>query len=456
MTASTEIRPQPGPQERFLATPADIAFYGGAAGGGKTWALLLEPLRHIHNPEFTSVTFRRVSPQIRNPGGLWDESAKLYPLVGGQPKPSVLEWHFPSGAWSKFANMQYEETRLQWQGAQIPLICWDELTHFSESQFFYMLSRNRSTSGVRPYVRATTNPDADSWVADFIAWYIGEDGLVIQSRAGVIRWFVRAGDEIRWGDTREELIAQHPKIPPKSFTFIPARLSDNPALVRANPEYEASLLALPYVDRERLLGGNWKIRPTGGTLFNRSWVHEVAMVPDGGAACRFWDFAATEKTVAKDDPDFTASTLIHSTEDHFYIEDVTAAQVGPPEVERRFVATSRRDAERFAKQGARYMVRFEIEPGSAGKREAQRLVRLLAGLDAAGVPSRGDKITRCKPFLAQAEAGNVSIMRASWTEEWLRHMHNQPDAPHDDIWDATGGAFTSLARPKRAARSYQG
>lgn len=102
------------------------------------------------------------------------------------------------------------------------------------------------------------------------------------------------------------------------------------------------------------------------------------------------------------------------------------------------------------------MARFEIEPGSAGKREASRLVRLLAGLDVAGVPSRGDKITRCKPFLAQAEAGNVSVLNASWAEEWLRHMHNQPDAPHDDIWDATGGSFASLARPTRPARSFQG
>jgi hypothetical protein len=72
-----------------------------------------------------------------------------------------------------------------WQGAQIPLICFDELTHFRAHQFFYMVSRNRSTCGVRPYIRATCNPDADSWVANFLAWWIDpETGFPIPERAG--------------------------------------------------------------------------------------------------------------------------------------------------------------------------------------------------------------------------------------------------------------------------------
>src|SRR5262249_1558747 len=157
-----------GPQTAFLRTSADIAIYGGAAGGGKTWALLLEPLRHINNPEFGGVTFRRTSPQIRNQGGLWDESAKLYPLLKADPRQTYLEWGFPSGAKLRFAHLQYETDVADWQGAQIPFIGWDQLEHFTEQQFFYMFSRNRSTCGVRPYQRATVNPDADSWVAKLI------------------------------------------------------------------------------------------------------------------------------------------------------------------------------------------------------------------------------------------------------------------------------------------------
>src|ERR1700761_7399943 len=101
----TAISPQPGPQMAFLASPADIAIYGGAAGGGKTWALLMEPLRHVANPDFGAVVFRRTTVQVRNPGGLWDESAKLYPLAGGAPKSHALEWRFPSGAKVRFSHL---------------------------------------------------------------------------------------------------------------------------------------------------------------------------------------------------------------------------------------------------------------------------------------------------------------------------------------------------------------
>jgi len=102
------------------------------------------------------------------------------------------------------------------------------------------------------------------------------------------------------------------------------------------------------------------------------------------------------------------------------------------------------------------MVRWEIEPGGASKRDTRRLTAMLPWLDAVGVLSRGDKITRAKPFLAQAEAGNVSLVEGRWNEGWLSHMHNQPDAPHDDIWDGTSGSYNALSNLPREAKSYQG
>lgn len=167
------LKPQPGPQEVFLSSPADIAIYGGAAGGGKTYGLLLELLRHTDNPGFGAVVFRRNSGQITNEGGLWDNAKTMYRALGAtfresNPKTVV----FKSGAKITFNHLHAEDDVYSYQGAQIPLICFDELTHFSESQFIYMMSRNRSTCGVRPYIRATCNPDSDSWVARFIAWWI--------------------------------------------------------------------------------------------------------------------------------------------------------------------------------------------------------------------------------------------------------------------------------------------
>ena len=205
------IGPQKGPQERFLATSADICIYGGAAGGGKTFGLLLEPIRHMNNKNYNAVIFRSNYTQVTSPGGLWDSSGKIYSLVkGAYPlKTPKLHWTFKSGATVNFAHLGSDSDCQNWQGSQIAMIGFDELTHFSKHQFFYMLSRNRTDSGVAPYVRATCNPDADSWVADFIKWWITpETGYPIPERSGVIRYMVRLNDEIIWGDSKEELAAQ--------------------------------------------------------------------------------------------------------------------------------------------------------------------------------------------------------------------------------------------------------
>lgn len=303
------IRPQPGPQEQFLSTSADIAIYGGAAGGGKSFGLLLEPLRHVtSNAEFAAVFFRRSTVQVRNPGGLWDESVKLYGQVrGAQPVAHVLEWNFGIGGKVKFAHLEHDSTVLDWQGAQIPLIGFDELTHFTRAQFFYMLSRNRSTCGVRPYVRATCNPDADSWVAEFISWWIDQTtGYAIPERGGKIRWFVRVGDVLVWADSAEELIEAHgPEALPKSVTFIPASIQDNKALLAADPGYLANLNALPTVERERLKNGNWKIRPAAGLYFQADWVRWYERRPLGLRVYAASDYAVTDPEDTDSEPDFT-------------------------------------------------------------------------------------------------------------------------------------------------------
>src|SRR5687767_4673414 len=108
MAETVDIRPQPGAQEKFLSATADITIYGGAAGGGKSYALLLEPLRHISNPEFGSLVLRKTTPEIMNVGGMWWEAEKLYPLVGAEPRIGRMEWLFPSGARIKFDHLEHE------------------------------------------------------------------------------------------------------------------------------------------------------------------------------------------------------------------------------------------------------------------------------------------------------------------------------------------------------------
>jgi predicted phage terminase large subunit-like protein len=455
------IQPQTGPQETFLATPADIAIFGGAAGGGKTWSILVEPLRYCRNPKFGAVIFRRSYPEIMAEGALWDESRGLYSLFGARPVKGDLFWEFPKGARISFAHLQYEETAENWKGAQIALLEFDQLETFGEQQFFYMLSRNRSVCGVRPYVRATCNPEP-GWLAEFLAWWIDEDGYANLRRAGRLRWFVRAGEQLVWADTEQELRAQYPELAAKSVTFIPASVYDNKILLEKDPGYLANLQALPLIDRERLLGdprrgGNWKIKPAAGKVFNRGWFKIVQAVPAGGMVVRRWDFAATEKELNKPDPDFTASCLMLSVNGSYYILDVTAEQMGPAEIDREFENLVRQDAVRFRQEGRRYLSRWENEPGSAGKRESWRMVQRLAGIDARGISSSGDKLTRAKPLAAQAEAGNVYLLAGPWNEAFLQHMHAQPEWAHDDIMDAAAGAFQDLmSGTTMTARSWQG
>lgn len=268
------IRPQEGYQMKALSSPADIVIGGAAAGVGKTFTLLLDPLHFVDVPGFGGIIFRRTYPQIRNEGGLWDTSVSLYPRIGATPRENSLEWVFPEGPKVKFSHLQYEKNIYDYQGSQIPFIGFDELTHFTKKMFFYMLSRNRSVCGVKPYVRATCNPDPDSWVSEFIAWWIDQEtGYPIPERNGVLRYLVIDGEDYIWGDTPEEAIekawyilqpiVERSGIAPqefvKSVTFISGSIYENKELLKVNPAYIGNLLSQDKETKAALLDGNWKV-----------------------------------------------------------------------------------------------------------------------------------------------------------------------------------------------------
>jgi len=444
LSEAIRIAPQEGPQTAFLSTEADIAIYGGAAGGGKTFGLLVEPLRHHDNKRFGGVIFRKNTTQVRNKGGLWDESMQLYSKMGAQPKEARLEWVFPSRATMKFAHLEHETTVLDYQGSQIPFIGFDELTHFSEQQFFYLLSRNRSMSGVAGYVRATCNPDPDSWVRRFIDWWIAPDGYPIKERSGVLRWFIRKDDRLIWGDSREEIFKEHgrgPEIQPKSVTFIPSLVYDNKILMQKDPAYLANLLALPRVDRLRLLGGNWNIRATAGTMFQRSWFEVVDALPAGWiSVCRYWDRAATKPSESNPDPDWTRGLKLYKYPNGtFIVADVRSCRDTPGKVEDLVKTTATHDGKTVTVWG-------EQDPGSAGVADAQRFRTLLQGFDVKIAKPTSNKVVRAKPVSAQCEARNIKVFRAPWNEEFFSELENFPDGSHDDIVDALSGAFNELSQ----------
>ena len=297
---TTYIEPQPGFQSNVLSSPADVLIMGGSAGCGKTFCLLMEPLRYVAKyPTFAGIILRREYVQISFPGGLWDKSVELFSQLQPSVRPTMkignLEHVFPLGAKLTFDHITTEQAVYRYQGPEFAYIGFDELTHFTAKQFFYMLTRNRSTAGFKPLVRASCNPQGSGWVKQLLAWYLYPDnhpdeslrGYPIPERAGVLRYFMQTGniiDSIVWGESPlevwEKLPEKHkrrltnatesafekmseadkmalglPRI--KSFSFIPGLLRDNPKLMEVNPEYLGNLLAQDETTVAQLFDGRW-------------------------------------------------------------------------------------------------------------------------------------------------------------------------------------------------------
>jgi phage terminase large subunit-like protein len=438
--------PQPGPQTVFAQCTADIAIYGGSAGSGKTAALLMEPLKYITNSAFGAVIFRRTSPQITNEGGLWDESELLYPAAHGQPVKGLLEWRFPSGAKVTFEHLQHEEHRFDWSGAQIPLLMFDELFTFTEKQFWFLQARNRSTCGVKPYTRATTNPDPESFVAHLIAWWIDQEtGFPLWERSGVLRWLLRVGDELCWFDSYDAAKAQavtisgDVRVDPLSLTFIPGTLDDNQKLLEIDPGYRSKLHALPYVERMQLLGGNWKVKPEAGKIFLRDKWEIVAAVPaDMKKRVRAYDKAGTEGAGKWS----VGVRMAAGTDGCFYVEDVVRGQWGALQREAVIKQTAHLD-------GHGIEIWHEQEPGSGGKESAESTTRNLAGFIVHAERVTGAKTVRARPYAAQQQAGNIKLLEGAWNKAFIdEHTNFGPLADEGklvcDQVDAAGLSFTKL------------
>jgi predicted phage terminase large subunit-like protein len=439
---TVSIKPQPGAQEGFLSSAADITIYGGAAGGGKSYALLLEPLRHVENGDFGAVILRRTTPEITaNVGGLWAESEKLYAIVGGTPRFGYLDWRFPSGARIKFDHMEYEKDKHKYQGAQIPLICFDEITHFTEGQFWYMVSRNRSTCGVAPYIRGTCNPDASSWVRQFIAWWIDDrSGYAIPERSGKLRWFVRHGGELQWANSREELQGRFPELTPKSMTFIPATLEDNPALTTKDPGYLANLQSLPYVERERLLAGNWNVVDAEGAewppeyfknIWCDEWPHDrqvtvVALDPSVGKM---------NKATATRQGDYSAFVAVAKGNDGIYYVDANIERRPIPQIVEdgiEFLQFIRPDAFGIENIGFQEAMRIMFEP----QLERAKLTGIYP-IHGDGESRLPKKLVRIRVGLSHLlKNGRIKLRRSPGSSLLLEQLMAFPIHKHDDGPDA--------------------
>jgi predicted phage terminase large subunit-like protein len=452
--------------------PVDVLFTGGSAGSGKSAFLLIDAAKQksIQTSGYNAVFFRRSYPQLTNSGGLISESQLLYREIGGRFTSKPPTWRWSTGSEITFRPLQHEDSVYDYQGAQFCWIGFDELCHFHENQFFYMLSRNRSGCGIKPKVRATMNPDADSWVASFIQWWWHpETGYPIMERSGVIRYFLRFNEITYWGDTKQELIEEHKeKLRAivegsnglvtyddmiKSFTFIAASIYDNPALLRKNPEYLANLNALHEVERQRLLFGNWKIRYEAGLVFSGEWfkVIDYADLPcEPLIKIRFWDLAATSREDAGKKTCSTAGCLMAMIGTNIYILDLLVFQRKAGEVFEAIKGTAIAD-------GINTKIRYELEGGASSKilesDFAEELQAINREFDIRAIKPDKSKLQRALPLATQAQQGHVFLIRGDWNSQFLSAVESFDGlfkATVNDIVDSATGAYEQVTNAQNA------
>lgn len=406
-------------------------------GSGKSHLLLMHPLKYVINdPDFNGVFFRRVTKQLKGPGGLWPESQKMYQRFKVDTKHTSLTHKFPGGGELTFAHLEHEQDKFSWQGLQLSCLMMDELTHFSESQYLYLLSRLRSEANSDSYCMATMNPDARSWCRDWVDWWLDDEGYPEPSKQGVVRYYLLVEDKPVFADTEEELKKEYPHlmyvnnpltgedvyVPPKTFTFVFGNIWDNPALIAKNPKYLAELNSLPEIEKARLLHGSWNAQPMGSQLFQREWVTEVDAMPAKAMRVRSWDLASSEPSDAYRNPDYSASIRMSKDYDGFYyIEKACKFRKRPGERDAEIIITAKQDTPEVK-------VTIPRDPGSGGASAALDLSKKIseAGFVCRQIPtSNKTKTSRFEPFSAAAQSGLIRVVKSGFEPAELEYLYRQ-------------------------------
>jgi predicted phage terminase large subunit-like protein len=437
-------------QSRFLRLTQREALYGGAAGGGKSDALLMAAMQYVHVPRYAAIIFRKTFADLAKPGAIMDRAKDwLAPRPGVKWNDNDKQFTFacPGGgkATLTFAYLQHEGDKYNYQGAEFQFAGFDELTQFSETQYKYLLSRIRrpkDVNGDEPLgrvplrMRAASNPGGDGH-----AWVLGR--FIDQARETTTGKVWRAADEVPvdlmagWTWVRDLPFADDVgRTRHEDRAFVPAKLEDNPHL--DTEEYDRGLQELDAVTRAQLRRGDWTVRPKG-PLFDRSWFEIVDAAPARARRFRYWDMAATEERPGTD-PDWTvgARCAYDDVDGVLYVELVERFRERPAGVDARVKQAAELD-------GRNVPIAMEQEPGSSGVMVVDHYVRrVLRGYAVYGDKKTGSKIEMAKPLSALAERRGVKLVRGPWNGALLDELEAFPYGEHDDQVDGVSGAFRWL------------
>ncbi len=358
---------------------------------------------------------------------------------------------------------------------QISNIFYDEATHSEEEDIWWLWSRLRSEAKNVHSIWLSCNPDNSSWLLKYAQWYLHPEGHPLAGRPdpeknGVIRYLLRVGGELVWGETALELITKYgnPDLPddhedqvkPISFQGLFGTIDDNPPLRKSNPLYRSNLESLPRQDRERLLHGNWFAKPENSTYFKREDLTELSVVPSHSEftkIVRAYDFAGTLPHDGNRETDYFASVKMGKLKSgNYVILDVTRTRITFGDWEPHIISNAVRD-------GRHVEIILPQDPNAASKAATQMLVRSLAeqGFAAKMRRSSMGKLDSFRPVAAAIEAGIVSIVKDCCNDLWNKVNSNNDfyylemehfdgkrrSGPlgHDDCVDCTSLAFFYLA-----------
>lgn len=432
-----DIVPNPGPQTAFLQSGAHEVLYGGAAGGSKTFALLLAAVRRIDQPGYKALLLRREFPQLRRT--LLLKSKALYPKIGGTWLAGEKTWVFPSGATVEFGSAPHDEAIEKYQGGELSFVGWDELTHFSEYQYKWLFGRMRSELGIDKRIRCASNPGSrgHEWVLRRWAPWLYKPGAAgyegPYAEDGEVLWFRPAGP-----DSDDEVIddGSHPES--VSRTFFGALYTDTP---QTASQYGRMLAQMSRIDRKRMGKGDWMARDEAGEYFERGWFELVDHIPDEVIyRLRYWDLAGTEQRKATPSSAWTAGLRLSITRRRkVFLEHMTRGQWSPGTVAKTIDEMATKDRA----FDDRCETVIERDPAQAGKFQQWFMATAFPEHGIRAVPPQGDKLVRARVVSPQVELGNVAVVRGAWNEAFFREAESFPEETKDQI-DTLSGGFRQL------------